>query len=344
MMRVLSPVALAVLAAFLAAGCACDLEDAAGMATAARSRQEAGMGAEAVAGYLEAGACIEGEADDDAQARYLLAAICFRIHLAGGPAALPAGESSGWLRARLGGSGEKDLLALAFRDVLTLERETFSAEGIPAWATVDRLLIAADIVQERSSELLSHIFPGVLAGIPPGFAEAFLRMGALEVVRGFSVQAWRRALDGGASPDASLERLASAYRGMAEACGVLAASPIVAARGREWLRAERDRCAGLAERVRLVISPDDLRDPVTREMLKLDLTTHLDEGRRFALDAFAEKQSGNRARAVAFLRQSCAHFALAFAIGIEEDLGRRGAGGMLGELLPKFAELMSEAE
>ena len=338
-MRIAALLLLAVLAPVALVGCACDIEEAAEVATRARSEQEAGHPAEALRALSRAGDCIRGDAPDDPQATYLLAAIYFNFHLLGAPSAFPEGDPDfEWAVEELRAIGERDFLALAFREMLTLEEKTFTLEGVPAWATVDRLLISADELRTRAEALMAGLPSDTFADVPPEFAAAQMRLAVLDVSRGFCVQAWRRALDAGQTVEPARTRLTGIYRSSAEAWDRLAQT---AARipARQAAEEERDRFRGLAERSAIVISPEDLNHPVEREMLKLLAKEHLQEGRGAASQGFGEKLAGNRVRAAATLRGSLAHFVLALSIGVPDEDNRRDALGYLQVLMLALREL-----
>jgi len=322
------------------AGCSCGLEDAGEIATRAGEAEEGGKPAEAISGYLEAGECVRGDVGDDPQARYLLAAVFYHLHMLGAPKAFePGDEGASWASADLAGSGKADFLALAFYHVLALENLTFVTEGIPAWATVDRYLIAGDEAFRRVEDLVGVVQAGTPERVPPEYAEALIRISVLEVARVFCVQAWRRALESGLSPEQARRRLAVVYRGMAAAWDALASVPGVGAEGKTEFNESRDRCIAWAERVAILINPDDLRHPVEREMLKLSAEEHMRDGRKLAMDGLQEKLSGNRSRALMYVLEGLAHFAQALIIGVPEGSDRRSLLGYLRDLLQAHRDL-----
>lgn len=327
------------LAPLILGGCASGLEEAAELASRARSERDDGNAAEALRRLARAGDFIRGDAADDLRARYLLAAIYYNMHLVGAPSAFPVGEVEfEWAAEALRESGEPDFLALAFAQMLTLEKQTFTTEGIPGWATVDRLLISADALRVRSEALLAALPSTTFEGVPPGFASAHGRIALLEVTRSFCIQAWRRALDASQTVEPARTRVAGLYRSTAEAWDRVAEAAGGAA-ARSAAEAEADRFRGLAERAAIVITPEDLGHPVEREMLKLVADDHMREGRRTAMQGFDEKKAGNRARASATMQSSIAHFILALAIGIPDESDRRSAQGYLHDLVLGLREL-----
>ncbi|KAF0241212.1 MAG: hypothetical protein FD180_4553 [Planctomycetota bacterium] len=338
-MRASALVFLAVLAPAFLAGCACDLEEAAEVATRARSERDAGHAAEALRALARAGDCIRGDSPDDPRACYLLAAVYFNLHLLGAPSAFPAGDAeTGWALEVLRESRERDFLALAFRDMLSLEQKTFTLEGVPDWATVDRLLISADELRARADALLAGFPPDTFEGVPPEFAAAHMRLAVFDISRGFCVQAWRRALDTGQSVEPARTRLTGIYRSSAEAWDRLA-NVAAANAAKKAAEEESARLRGLAERSAILINPEDLNHPVEREMLKLLADEHLEKGRGTANRGFEEKLARNFARAAATLRASAAHFLLALSIGGLDDGDRRGALGYLHDLMLALREL-----
>lgn len=328
------------LAPVLLAGCACGLEDAADLAGGARSKREGGDSAEALRRLVKAGECVRGDAADGAlRERYLLAAIYYNLHLLGAPSAFPVGDQEfAWAVDALRASGEPDFLALAFSEMLTLEKQTFTIEGVPGWATVDRLLISADAMRVRSERAVAELPPDAVEGIPGDFAAAHLRIALLEVSRGFCVQAWRRALEAEESPEPARVRLMELYRSMADAWDRIAAT-VSGAAARKAAADEADRTRGLAERASIVITPEDLGHPVDREMLKLIAEDSLKEGRRGAMQGFDEKKTGNQARAQASLQRALAHFILALGIGVADETDRKSAIGYLHDVLVGLREL-----
>ncbi len=321
------------------AGCASGLEEAAELASRARAERDDGNAAEALRRLARAGDFIRGDADDDLRARYLLAAIYYNMHLMGAPSAFPVGEPAfEWAAEALRESGEPDFLALAFSQMLTLEKQTFTIEGIPGWATVDRLLISADALRVRADAVIANLPSATFAGVPPEFAAAHMRIAVLEIVRSFCIQAWRRALDASQTVEPSRTRLAAVYRSTAEAWDRLAAASPDGG-PRKAAEAEAERFRGLAERAAIMITPEDLGHPVEREMLKLVSDDHLREGRRTAMQGFDEKKAGNRARASATIQSSIAHFVNALAIGIPDASDRRSAEGYLHDLVLGLREL-----
>lgn len=340
-MRALPAAALALLLApALLAGCACGLEEASDLAGGARSKREGGDSAEALRRLVKAGECVRGDAAGGAlRERYLLAAIYFNLHLLGAPSAFPVGDQEfAWAVEALRASGEPDFLALAFSEMLTLEKQTFTIEGVPGWATVDRLLISADAMRVRSERAVAELPPDAVEGVPGEFAAAQLRIAVLEVARGFCVQAWRRALEADESPEPARVRLMEIYRSVADAWDRVAGAASGDA-GRRAAAGEADRARGLAERAAIVITPEDLGHPVDREMLKLLADDHLREGRRGAMQGFDEKKAGNQARAQASLQRSLAHFVLALGIGVADGTDRRSAVGYLHDVLVGLREL-----
>ncbi len=330
---------LAALFPFSLAGCSCDLEEAGELATRARSEQDAGRSAEALRALARAGDCVRGDAVDDPRATYLLAAIYFNFHLLGAPSAFPAGDPEfQWALDDLQERKERDFLALAFRDMLTLEEKTFTLEDVPPWATVDRLLISADELRTRAEALLAGLASDTFEDVPSEFASAQMRLAVLDMSRGFCVQAWRRALDAGQSVEPARTRLTGIYRSSAEAWDRVAKAAARDA-ARKAAQEESDRFRGLAERSAIVITPEDLNHPVEREMLKLLAKEHLQHGRGSANQGFDEKLAGNRARAAATLRRSLAHFVLALSIGVPDEGDRRGALGYLHDLMLALREL-----
>ncbi len=327
------------LAPMLLGGCASGLEEASDLASRARSERDDGNAAEALRRLARAGDLIRGDAADDLPARYLLSAIYYNMHLMGAPSAFPVGQPEfEWAIEALRESGEPDFLALAFSQMLTLEKQTFTIEGIPGWATVDRLLISADALRVRSESVLKALPSTTFQGVPPAFAEAHTRIAVLEVARSFCIQAWRRALDASQTVEPSRTRLAELYRSTGEAWERVSAAADGEA-ARSAARAEADRFRGLAERVGIMITPEDLGHPVEREMLKLVADDHMREGRRTAMQGFDEKKAGNRARASATMQSSVAHFILALAIGVPDESDRRSAHGYLHDLVLGLREL-----
>ncbi|MCC6741595.1 MAG: hypothetical protein IT452_21330 [Planctomycetia bacterium] len=340
-MRALSAALLAsVIAPVLLAGCACGLEEASDMAGAARSKREGGDPAEALRRLAKAGDCVRGDAADGAlRERYLLAAIYFNMHLLGAPSAFPVGDPEfAWAVEALRASGSPDFLGLAFSEMLTLEKQTFTIEGVPGWATVDRLLISADAMRVRAEGAVAGLPPDAVQGVPAEFAAAQLRIAVLEICRGFCVQAWRRALEAGESAEPARVRLMELYRSMADAWERIAGAASGEAARRE-AAGEVERVRGLAERAAIVITPEDLGHPVDREMLKLLAEDQLREGRRGAMQGFDEKKTGNHARAQASLHRSLTHFVLALGIGVPDGTDRISAVGYLHDVLVGLREL-----
>ncbi|MCE9581935.1 MAG: hypothetical protein K8T20_05395 [Planctomycetes bacterium] len=315
------------------AGCASKLVDSAELATHARGLKN--VPADTLRGFAQAGKRIEGDEEKDLKARYLLAAIYYEFHGLGAPASFPPGDPDfAWAVEKLRASGKRDFLELAFHQVWTLEELTFTVDGIPPWATVDRLLIAADEILAREDSLVAQLPPDtIVQGASPAFADAQMRLAILDVVRGFCVQAWRRALDADESAEPSRERLARVYRDMGAAWEKLAAEPGVPAVARQAYVEQQALAVGRAQRVAIVISPEDLNHSVEREMLKLVAKDHLVEGRRLAMQGFMEKQAGNRPRAAGYLRGSMSHFVLALAIGVEDEGEQRSVLGFLRDLV-----------
>jgi hypothetical protein len=338
-MRASALLLLAALAPLVAAGCACDLEEAGDVATKARTESEAGHASEALRGLAKAGECVQGDAPDDPRATYLLAAVYFNFHLLGAPSAFPTGDAEfAWAAKALSDSGERDFLALAFRHMLTLEEKTFTLEGVPDWASVDRLLISADALRDRAEALIAGMSADAFGNVPPDFAAAQMRLAVLDVSRGFCVQAWRRALDTNQPVEPASRRLTAIYRSTSETWDRLARAASGAA-ARKSAEEESARFRGLAERSAIVITPEDLTHPVEREMLKLLAEEHLAEGRGTASQGFGEKLAGNKIRAAATLRGSLAHFVLALAIGVDDEGKRAGAMGYLADLMLALREL-----
>lgn len=326
------------LAPLLLAGCACSLEDAAAMATSARNGKAGPQ--EALRGLAKAGQCVEGNEEKDLKARYLLAAIYYDFHGLGAPAAFPPGDKDfAWAVESLRASGQRDFLALAFHQVWTLEEQTFTIDGIPPWATVSRLLIAADEILARENGLVAQIPPEASQGASAEFAEAEMRLAVLDVARGFCVQAWRRALEAAETTEPARARLAKVYRDMASAWEKLGAEPGSSAAARASSSAQQALALGRAQKVAIVISPEDLDHPVEREMLKLVSKDHLVEGRRLAMQGFMEKQAGNKPRAAGYLRGGMSHFVLALTVGVEDDGEQRSALGFLRDLILGLREL-----
>jgi hypothetical protein len=340
MLRTLLAASLAPASALALAGCACDLEDAGEIAGEAIARQEAGDRTKALAGFAEAGACVVDAAADDPASRYLLAAIYYRFHVLGAPASFPPGdEAFDWAMGELRKSEERDFLELAFHEILWLEEKSFSPELIPPWATVDRLLVAADVAASREAGLAEHLPASVRAGVPRPLSEALLRIAACDVQRAWSVQAWRRARESGVPPEPEMRRVAAAYRAIADAWATIAAEPGVGSARREEFEAEASRHRNLADRVAVSTWPEDLNDPVGREMLKLVAEEHMSEGRRLATDAFAEKQARNFGRARTYVREALGHFALGIIVGVTDELDLKSAQGYIGELVSQFWEM-----
>jgi hypothetical protein len=330
---------LALLVPLVLAGCACDLEEAGKVATRARSDRESGHAVDALRSLAKAGNCIRGEAPADPRSTYLLAAIYYNFHQMGAPSAFPAGDPDfRWAMDELRESREVDFLALSFRDMLTLEEKTFTLEGIPPWATVDRLLISADELRVRADAFLAGLPSDTFEGIPPEFAAAQLKLAVLDISRGFCVQAWRRALDADQSVEPARARLTAIYRASAEAWDRLAQSSAGNA-AKKSAEESAARFRGLAERSAIEITPEGLKHTVEREMLKLKADEHLKEGRGTANQGFDEKLAGNFQRAATTLRGSLAHFVLALAIGVDDEGARRGAVGYLENLMVSLREL-----
>jgi hypothetical protein len=163
--------------------------------------------------------------------------------------------------------------------------------------------------------------------VPRPYAEALMELAGLEVARGFAIQAWRTAIARGASPDEPRARLTDTYRRMGEAWEAMASVEGVKAQAAAELRAERDRCAAWAQRVSLLLDPDDLHHPVEREMLSLSAELRLHDMRARAVAAQQEKQSGNIARSRAYFLECLAHASFAVSLGVPDGPELKSAMG-----------------